>query len=308
MTTEVVAGEATVLVADFEAVGGGGLVDLDAAPTIAIAHVGTGAVALAATSTGVTHPGTGTYGYTWTPSTSLTPGLYLATWTGQYSGDPVTATELLSVVAAPSGWAPDYTTVPALRNYIRTAGTMIDDTRDDDELAEDITTASRAVDLATGRQFGRVTVAEQRLYTAVWDRHARRGCGAWLIPVDDFQTTTDLVITIAGTELTDYTKLPVNAAQKGRPWEAIEVNTSSTVVPTGAEYEVAGVARWGWSAFPAAAVKATKMQAHRFGVRRDSPYGIAGSPDQGSELRLLDRIDPDVRVALRPYKRWWAAR
>lgn len=302
MTAEVIRGQATTLLGQFQAVAGGGLVDLDATPTIGIVHVGTGAVALAPTTSGVTHPGTGSYGYVWTPSSALAAGLYLATWTGTYDTDPVTATEVLSLVVAPVGWAPDYISVTELRDYLR-----IGDTDDDAELAEDITAAARAVDRACGRQFGRVAAAEERLYTAVWDRHRRRGCGAWVIPIDDLMTTTDLVVEVGGTALTAYTLEPVNAAAKARPWEALVVDTGSAVVPTGAEHEIALTALWGWSAVPSAVKLATKIQAHRFNVRRDSPYGIAGSPDQGSELRLLDRVDPDVRVGLRDYVRWWAA-
>jgi len=64
---------------------------------------------------------------------------------------------------------------------------------------------------------------------------------------------------------------------------------------------------WGWSAVPVPVKEATYLQASRFHSRRDSPYGIAGSPDQGSELRLLSRVDPDVAVSLSDFVRWWAA-
>jgi hypothetical protein len=43
---------------------------------------------------------------------------------------------------------------------------------------------------------------------------------------------------------------------------------------------------------------AAKLQCARWNFRRDAPAGVAGSPDQGSEIRLLSRLDPDVAVSL----------
>jgi hypothetical protein len=53
----------------------------------------------------VTHPGTGSYGYAWTPAGTLAPGSYLATWSGLKSGSPVTATETVTVYAPASAAA-----------------------------------------------------------------------------------------------------------------------------------------------------------------------------------------------------------
>lgn len=58
---------------------------------------------------------------------------------------------------------------------------------------------------------------------------------------------------------------------------------------------------------PAVVSSACLIQAARFFVRRDSSYGIAGSPELGNELRLLARLDPDVALLLTSVKRWWAA-
>jgi hypothetical protein len=55
--------------------------------------------------------------------------------------------------------------------------------------------------------------------------------------------------------------------------------------------------------------QATLLQASRFHARRFSPYGVAGSPELGSELRLLAKLDADVELALSKAQlvRWWAA-
>ncbi|CAM5265104.1 hypothetical protein SFUMM280S_02900 [Streptomyces fumanus] len=99
--TEISAGQTAVLLSQWRQYENGPLTDLDTTPTIQITAISDGASALPATTAGVTHPGTGSYGYAWTPAAGLTPGLYLALWTGLASGAPVTATETVTVLAAP---------------------------------------------------------------------------------------------------------------------------------------------------------------------------------------------------------------
>lgn len=195
-------------------------------------------------------------------------------------------------------WAPDYATALELASYLR-----IGDTNDDTELSLALTSASRSVDARTNRQFGAVSPVEARTYTAEWDRRRRR----WIVPIDDVQDTTGLTVTVDAGTITDYTLWPVNAAAKGRPYEVLVVNPTSSVDPNGTLDEVSISALWGWSAVPDAVKQATLLQASRFYTRRFSPYGVAGSPSDGSEMRLLAKVDPDVAVMLTPYVRWWAA-
>jgi len=54
---------------------------------------------------------------------------------------------------------------------------------------------------------------------------------------------------------------------------------------------------------PTTVKQATLLQASRVFARREAPFGVAGSPDMGSELRLLEKVDPDVAVMLVPYVR-----
>lgn len=58
---------------------------------------------------------------------------------------------------------------------------------------------------------------------------------------------------------------------------------------------------------PAEIKLACLIQASRLVTRKDAPFGIAGSPDVGSEMRLLAKLDPDVQVLVRPHKSWWGA-
>lgn len=195
-------------------------------------------------------------------------------------------------------WAPDYATVAELRSFLR-----IPDTADDAELALAVTAASRAVDNHCHRQFGKVAAPEPRRYTACWDRRRRR----WLVDVDDVQDLAGLSVVVDAGTVDVYTLEPVNAALVGKPYEGLVVEPEAAVKPTTEEYGVTVTATWGWSAVPVPVEQATLLQASRLHARRFSPYGVAGSPEAGSELRLLAKVDPDVAVSLTGLVRWWGA-
>lgn len=190
-------------------------------------------------------------------------------------------------------WAPDYATVADLAAYVG-----IDDAADDVELAYAISAASRAIDDVCNRQFGVVDVAEARTYTA---RPDYRG-GYRVVDVDDYMTAPT-VVEVDGNTVATYDKAPLNAAAKGRPWTRVVFTADSEYLPTTHPNQVAVTALWGWTEVPAAVTAACLLQAARFFKRRVAPFGVAGSPDQGSEVRLLARVDPDVAVTLRGYKR-----
>ena len=198
-------------------------------------------------------------------------------------------------------WAPDYVTAAELKSFLR-----ITDTADDAELALAITTASRAMDRHCHRQFGNVASSEARKYTACWDRRRRR----WVVELDDLHDSASLTVENADGDAIDvYTLEPVNAAFKGKPYERLVVDPDSAAKPTSEAHGVTATSpNWGWAAVPVPVEQGTLLQASRFHARRFSPYGVAGSPEQGSELRLLAKLDPDVAVALGGgFVRWWAA-
>lgn len=199
-------------------------------------------------------------------------------------------------------WKPDYCTVDQLKLFVK-----IEEEIDDTILAMAISSASRAVDRAANRQFGTTTTAVDRYYTAEWDRRTSR----WLVSIDDVMDVTGLAVTYDGlddlsfsTTLTGFAKKPLNAAADGIPYTEL-------VLATGAGGSVAGGIKvhaiFGWTAVPSAIVDATLMQANRFLSRMDSPFGVAGSPEAGTEMRLLPKLDPDVALAVRSYYRWWGA-
>lgn len=186
-------------------------------------------------------------------------------------------------------WKPDYITVDQLKNY-----KQIGDTEDDVSLALAVTSASRAVDICTGRQFGQVDSPEVRTFTAVYDRHR----GIYVCPIDDLATVTGTLLD--GEELDEANLFPRNAVKKGKVWTELQVESVG-------DHDITGP--WGWPAFPQTVVHATLLQASRFAARRDSPYGVAGAPNVtgAGDLRLLSKVDPDVAVMLKDYTRWWAA-
>lgn len=203
-------------------------------------------------------------------------------------------------------WQPDYCTSVELKAYER-----IPDTDDDAQVALAISAASRAVDRTANRQFGLVASAEDRYYTPRWDRRRCR----WVVDIDDVQTAVGLLVFADldgsgdyATALTDYVALkPVNAAVEAKPWTQMVVLPTSPVSPCADEDSVAVTAKFGWTTVPTPVKQATLLQASRFLKRKDAPFGVAGSPDAGSELRLLAKVDPDVAVILGPFTRQWGA-
>lgn len=202
-------------------------------------------------------------------------------------------------------WAPDYCTSAELKAYERIA-----DTDDDAQVALAVSAASRAVDRAANRQFGLVAAAEARYYTPRWDKRLRR----WVVDIDDLMTTSDLAVAADlddsgdyATEITDFSLKPVNAQPESKPWTRLVVLPGSAVTPCGDEDSVEVTARFGWTAVPTPVKQATLLQASRFLKRKDAPFGVAGSPDSGSEIRLLAKVDPDVAVMIGPYTRQWGA-
>lgn len=203
-------------------------------------------------------------------------------------------------------WAPDYCTAAQLKSWLR-----IGDTADDALLAFAVTAASRDVDQYCGRQFGVVGSAEARYYT--WSGDLIDGRAA--LAVDDLQTVTDLEVQPLDTDGAalgallvsgaDFDLWPWNAAAKGHPWTHLVARSTGTwsCYPRSVAIE----AKWGWTAVPSSVLHATLLEAAETFARRNAPFGIAGSPEMGSELRLLAKVDPDAARLLAPFKRHWGA-
>lgn len=195
-------------------------------------------------------------------------------------------------------WKPDYIELEQAKNFVRIPS---GDTLDDAQLAIDISTASRAVDKHCNRQFGQLAAPATRRYTGWYDLER----GLWVVDVDDVQDTTGLAVTVSGTTVdpASVTPEPLNAVDDGLAYTRLVFASDAAAQPCGTIGEAAILLRWGWLEFPTEVVFATRLQVSRFASRRDSPYGVAGSPSDGSELRLLARLDPDVAVGLAGLRR-----
>ena len=201
---------------------------------------------------------------------------------------------------------PDYVTLEEGRDHLRITGET--DTSDDAEIALAITAASRMIDKATNRQFGLDAAPTARVYTAHWDR-AR---GYSVVSIDDVMTSTGMVVKSSSAAdstydetHTDYHVLPLRAASEGKPWTLLTFPNGNYLSTQEGQVEV--TARWGWTEVPASIKMATLIQMARLFKRRDAPFGVAGSAEMGSEMRLLSRLDPDVELLVSTYRRWWSA-
>lgn len=185
-------------------------------------------------------------------------------------------------------WRPDYLTLTAGKDWLRVPA---DDTTDDVYVSTLITAASRAIDGKCHRQFGKVTGATTLTYdpvNAVPMLRTRR----WRIPIDDVHDPADLTVDGVALGVGDYVLGPTDAEMNGVPYRWLEL-TARPVAPIPVR-----TAGFGWAEVPAGVVAAARLQLNRWFTRRESPYGVAGSPTEGSETRLSARLDVDVATTL----------
>lgn len=188
---------------------------------------------------------------------------------------------------------PDYTTASEVKALMG-----VSDSVDDAAIALAITAASRAIDSHCQRQFGSAT-AQVREYDIKGRTVAIEDVtSVSTVAVRPRWDTTETTLTVG----TGYRLLPLNASGAGKPSTHVQLYTDYS---TDRVLKVTGTV--GWSSVPPAVEQACQIQAIRLFKRKDSPFGVAGSPELGSELRLLAKVDPDVAVLLMQYRRSWGA-
>lgn len=164
-------------------------------------------------------------------------------------------------------------------------------------LLQVILAASRLIDNATGRKFGRSDDATARYYTA---------SAADYLAVDDLVSIVELA-TDDGSRTYPYVWSPIDydlfqyAVDESAPFTEIRRapygTRSFNALPRG----VRVTAIWGWPAVPAPIAEATAVQAARLYKRKDAPFGVTGSPGLG-DGQLMWRVDPDVQALITPYR------
>ena len=182
------------------------------------------------------------------------------------------------------------------------ASLNITDSVDDTALESAITAASRMVDDYTERFFyvnGSVGSPVTRYYTAV---------DPYTINIDDITTVSEVATddnfdrtfgTVWATS--DYMVEPINNPIKSWPYNRV-LAIGSYIFPYQLPQSVSIKGVWGYSTGTAEVNMATLIQSSRIFGRRQSPFGIAGSPEMGT-VRLYSRLDADVEVLLRPFRK-----
>ena len=211
-----------------------------------------------------------------------------------------------------------YATLDEFKLFLKLPDLDPEDVDDIRELA--LEAASRAIDKAASRDFRPAGLTQTaRVFTATPSSGSVYSMSpfpySWIthyeVAIDD---TLDTAATVAfdSSGNGDYTiaetgfrLVPANNPDKDRPYDRVLFDRG--IYPPMYPEAVQVTAKWGWTATPNTIVNATLLQASRFWHRIDAPFGIAGSADMGSELRLLSRVDPDVAVMVQSFKKMWGA-
>ncbi len=188
-----------------------------------------------------------------------------------------------------------YVTLDQLKAYLR-----LTDSVDDVELASALASASAEIEKYCGRQFNKATSASARVYQCT---------GSTLARVDDFHTTTGLVIatgpgdaTYATTWATsDYQLEPLNGIVDGETgWPYSRINARTQAFPVAATATLQVTAQWGWNAVPAMVKQACLVLASETFKLKDAPFGVAGIGEYGP-IRVKN--SPIACRLLAPYRR-----
>jgi len=182
------------------------------------------------------------------------------------------------------------------------ASLAITDTQDDTMLEIAITSASRMIDDYTDRFFyknGTAQTPATYYYTAqdYWTVNIDDNVSISEVATDDnFDQTWSTVWASS-----DYLTEPVNNPNRGWPINRL-VSVTKYVFPVNLPQAVRVKGIFGWTAVPSEINQACIIQSSRLFVRKQSPFGIAGTPELGT-VRLTSRLDPDVEALIRPFKR-----
>jgi len=195
-----------------------------------------------------------------------------------------------------------YATLAEIKGYV---GIPTGDTADDALLEFAVESASREIDTYVGRRFWIDPSVVVRYYTAGAE-------DAIEIP-DGIATATGLVVktdddddgTYETTWMvnTDYRLEPVNAVADGEPFTRI-VAVGDRLFPTTVYRGVEVTAKGGFATVPTPVKQATLILGSKLFKRKDAPFGVAGSPEFGSELRILAG-DRDAERLLSAYRQPW---
>lgn len=186
----------------------------------------------------------------------------------------------------------DYVTTDEFKQARR-----IGDSLDDAQIAPFITAASRQVDTHCGRRFYLDTEASTRTYEPSDDCE---------LIVDDFGTTTGLVVVESGTTLTLNTHFylhPLNGLTEwgeAGPYYVLEKFNDQPWLDYDNGGSISVTAKWGWPAVPEQVKQATIMLTADLMASRDNAFGVVGL-DAGAAIRM--RMNSTAAALLASYRR-----
>jgi hypothetical protein len=217
-------------------------------------------------------------------------------WYFTTSGAVVGVTPTESVLAA-SPEPNTYASLADLKSYLG-----LTDLTSDIQLLDCLITSARSIEHICGRKFFAEQTASARVFAPA---------GTDVVRVDDFWTTTGLVVAIdssdTGTYATtiaaaNYELEPFNNnvdGETGWPYYQIRSLLCEFLPWNRRRASVQVTAKWGWSAVPGPVRQANIYLAEETLKMKDSPFGVAGF-DQFGPVRV--RENPKVLAMLAPYR------
>ncbi len=197
----------------------------------------------------------------------------------------------------------DYCTAAELKNRIWPPGTT-QDTTDDTVLGMVITAVSKMIDNYCGRRFYTTTSDETRYFTT--DDPEYLFPNVDIISITTLKTDEDGDRTYENTwATTDYDLCPANASLDSQPYTWIRLTPEGEYSFPKLPRSVQIVGKFGYCATdsePAAVTEACLIQANRIFRRKEAPFGMVSNP-VGGEVRLLNKLDPDIEMLLAGYRR-----
>lgn len=169
---------------------------------------------------------------------------------------------------------------------------IVDDA-DDTVLEQVLEAASRAIDGWCARQF--YTETATRTFTAE---------AIDFLAIPDLYSITSLKTDADGdrTYETTWASTDYDLDPEDAPYTAITLTPAGRYAFPTLRRSVQIAGDWGYSATaPHAIREACLLQASRYFLRKDAPFGVTGSTEHG-QLQTISSIDPDVKQLILPYR------